>query len=257
VQHPADHHFGWEHGRILEALQIVLITAGCGQFESHGTKPQVIAAGCAFMLFPGVWHRYRPDPATGWVENWVEVRGATVNRLLRRKIFSPKTPVLRSALPTEIETCLNAVHARARQPQSGFDSELATRGLAVLAAWEQARVAPQRQTRMAKAVAEAERQLSHHLAERVNIAQLARRLGVAYSHFRMAFKLHTGYAPWQYMLHLRLERARRLLVSSDATLEEVAGRLGFSSAFHLSAAFKRAYGAAPSHWRRRFLIDSM
>ena len=80
---------------------------------------------------------------------------------------------------------------------------------------------------------------------------LARRLGVAYSHFRRAFKQHTGYAPWQYVLSLRLAHARRALASTDCTLDEIAARLGFSSAFHFSAAFKRACGVAPSDWRRQ------
>jgi len=256
VRHPADHHFEWDRGRVLEALQVVLITAGSGRFESRGTKPQRIDAGSAFMLFPGVWHRYRPEPTTGWVESWVELRGTTLQRLLRRKVFSPETPVLRSALAAGLETSLEAVHARARQPQPGFDAELAARGLITLAVWERARHAPRRQTRIAQAVAEAERHFSGNLAEPVNVAHLARRLGIAYSHFRKAFKLHTGYAPWQYMLHLRLAQARRLLTASDATIEDVAGSLGFSSAFHLSAAFKEAYGVAPAHWRRRFLADT-
>ena len=256
VRHPADHHFEWERGRVLEALQVVLITAGSGRLEARGTKPQQIDAGSAFMLFPGVWHRYRPDPATGWVESWIELRGATVQRLLRQKIFSPRTPVLRSALAAGLETSLEAVHARARQPSPGFDPELAARGLLALAIWERARLAPRRQTRIAHAVAEAERHFSANLAEPVNVAHLARRMGIAYSHFRKAFKVHTGYAPWQYMLHLRLAQARRLLTAGDVSLEEVASRLGFSSAFHLSAAFKQAYGVAPAHWRRTFFSDS-
>lgn len=256
TRHPADHHFEWEKGRILEALQIVLITSGQGQFESKGIKPQVIKAGNAFILFPGVWHRYRPDPAVGWGESWVELRGATINRLLRQKVFTHKSPVLRGALSAELDLCLEAVHARARQPRPGFDPELATRGLAVLAAWEHARFAPHRQTRMARAVAEAERYISDNLAMPVNVPQLARNLGVAYSQFRKEFKTFTGYSPWQYMLHLRLAQARRVLASSDATLEEIASRIGFSSAFHLSAAFKQAYAVAPAHWRRQFLAES-
>lgn len=256
ARHPADHQFDWSRGRVLEALQIVLITAGRGQFEVRGAKPLTIEAGDAFMLFPDVWHRYRPNPAIGWEESWVELSGETVDRLCQKKILSRKSPVLRTTLAAGLESCLEAVHARARQPAPGFDPELSARGLAVLAAWQQAGLASQRETRMARAVATAERHLAENLAEPVNVAQLARRLGVAYSHFRQAFKLHTGYAPWQYMLHLRLAQARRRLAASDATLDEVAGRLGFSSAFHLSAAFKQAYGIAPALWRRRFVSQA-
>jgi len=256
ARHPADHQFDWSRGRVLEALQIVLITAGRGQFEVRGAKPLTIEAGTAFMLFPGVWHRYRPEPATGWEESWVELTGETVNRLLREKAISAKSPVLRTALAAGLEGLLAAVHARARHPSPGFNPELAARGLALLAAWKQAGLSAQRESRLSLAVAAAEHHLAEDLAAPVNVAQLASRLGVAYSHFRQAFKAHTGYAPWQYMLHLRLAQARRQLAGSDATLEEIAGRLGFSSAFHLSAAFKRAYGTAPALWRRRFALQA-
>lgn len=252
VRHPTDHHFEWSRGRVLEALQLVLITAGRGQLEMRGVRPQAIEAGDAFMLFPGVWHRYRPDPATGWEESWVELSGPTVRRLLKQRILSPRRPVLRNALAAGLEAILQGLHGRLRQPRPGFDAEVAAGGLAALAAWNQAGVAAQRDTRMARAVALAERHFAENLAEPVNVAALARRLGVAYSHFRGAFKGHTGYAPWQYMLHLRLAHARRQLAASDATLDELALRLGFSSAFHLSAAFKRAFGLSPAHWRRSF-----
>lgn len=253
-RHPAGHHFEWSRGRVLEALQVVLITSGRGEFEQRGARPERIESGDAFMLFPGCWHRYRPDPETGWDESWVELSGATVDRLRQKKILSARAPVLRRALDAGLDTPLEAVHARARQPLPGFDAELAVHGLAVLAAWNQAKLILHRETRLARAVAAAERHISEHLAEPMNIALLARQLGVAYSHFRSAFKANTGYAPWQYVLHLRLAQARRQLAGSDATLEEIAGRLGFSSAFHLSAAFKRACGTSPAAWRRRFEV---
>ena len=98
----------------------------------------------------------------------------------------------------------------------------------------------------------AEQYFGAHLSEPVNIAALARSLGIAYSHFRRAFKVHTGYAPWQYVLQLRLAHARRTLTTGDEiTLDELAAHLGFSSAFHLSSAFKRAYGIAPTTWRKQ------
>jgi len=145
-RHPTDHQFDWERGRVLEALQIVLIEDGQGQFECRGTNQQEVRAGSAFILFPDVWHRYRPDPAVGWVESWVELRGETIGRLLRRRVFSPSMPILRSALSTDLSNCLEAVHREARQPRPGFDPVLAAHGLAVLAAWEQARIAPHRQS---------------------------------------------------------------------------------------------------------------
>lgn len=255
-RHPDDHALDWQRGRILETLQIVLITAGRGILETGASKPQAIEAGAAFMLFPKTWHRYRPDESTGWDESWLELTGATVDRLLRERAFVPTQPFLPPAEAVGLERALDAVHAQVQTSHSSLDPELAARGFAVLAAWKSGADTPRRQTRLHQAVELAERHLSDHASEPVNIAALARRLGVAYSHFRHAFQLHTGYAPWRYVTHLRLTQGKRMLVGSDATLEKIAAHLGFSSSFHFSSAFKRTFGLSPKAWRKSIVRES-
>ena len=247
--HPSDHDFSWTHGRVLEALQIVLITTGCGQLEMRGAKPQVVEAGMAFVLLPKVWHRYRPDPDTGWTESWLEAQGPIVNALLAKGIFAIEDAVRPGALAAGLDVALESVHSLARTAGPGFDPELAARTFGVLAAWTRAGENQLEPTHVRRAVLVAERHLAERYAEPLNIEALARKLGVAYSHFRRAFLAHTGFSPWKYVVHLRLTQARRLLAGSDATLDDLAARLGFSSGFHLSAAFKSAYGVSPYRWR--------
>ncbi len=254
--HPADHHFDWSRGRILETLQIVFIADGRGCFESHATGRRTLGPGTAVALLPGAWHRYRPDSATGWTESWVEVQGPVVDNLIRSGVFSAAGAFRAIEPASGLEEALQLTHQRARAAEAGFDPELAAAAFGVLSAWEKAaRILPAR-SRMLRAIAAAERHLSERLSEPVNVQELARGLGIGYSHFRRAFKAQTGFAPWQYVLHLRVAAARRLLASSDATLDEVAARLGFSSGFHLSSAFKRAYGIAPEHWRQQLAAAS-
>jgi len=251
--HPADHALAWERGRVLEALQIVFISAGQGWFESEATGSRVVEPGMAFLILPRTWHRYRPNPATGWTESWLEVQGPTVENLVRARIFSAVTALRVIDPAAGLDEALEAVHVRARIAGPGFNPESAAAALGVLAAWEKAgRIQPAR-SRISSAILQAERLLADQISEPVNVEAIARRLGIGYSHFRRAFKAHTGFAPWQYVLNLRVSQARRILSSSDATLDAVATQLGFSSGFHLSNAFKRAYGIAPEHWRKQFV----
>ena len=259
TRHPADHEINWERGRTLSALQVVLISAGSGWFETKATGRKKITAGSAFVVLPGVWHRYRPDGRTGWTESWVEVRGPLIGRLQRAGVLLAAAAFRRQAEVVGLDEALEAVHARARTVRGGFDPELAARAMGVLAAramgvlaaWARIGQARPPQPRTVRAIVEAERYLAAHHTEPVNMAALARRLGVAYSHFRRQFRQQTGYAPWKYVLRLRLVRARRLLTEGAAKLEEIAAQLGFSSAFHLSLAFKQEFGQAPDHWRRQ------
>jgi AraC-like DNA-binding protein len=250
-KHPADHHFSWERGRQLEAFQILLVVSGRGWFETKETGLIPVEAGTAFMLFPRVWHRYRPDPETGWEESWVEMQGPVIEELYNQRVLDPSEPIRRNALAAGLDAAIEAIHSQVRALNRGFDPELSALALNTLTLWDRSGQSSPQRSRLAGAVSEAEHYLANHLVEPVNIEALARRLGVAYSHFRRAFKQHTGYAPWQYVIQQRLVRARRLLAASDITLDEAAERLGFSSAFHLSSAFKQVFRVPPDRWRRQ------
>src|SRR5688572_4190667 len=229
VRHPADHDFTWDTGRRLPALQVVMILAGRGWFESKASGRQLLEAGSAFIVLPGVWHRYRPDPSTGWTESWIELRGPVVVRLCRQRILKPRHAVYRGGEAAGTGEALESVHALARAAGTMFDPELAARAMGVLAAWSRAaRPAADATAPAVAAVQAAERHLAAHCMEPLNVAALAQKHGVAYSHFRKLFQKHTGYAPWQYVLRLRLVRARRLLAGTDATLASIADQLGFS-----------------------------
>ena len=251
ADHPADHAFEWKHGRVLDALQIVLISAGGGWLETRAAGRRKVQPGMAFLLLPGEWHRYRPDPRTGWRESWIEIQGPVVDELLAAGTFAAGAVLRPGALDAGLEETFDEIHRLVRTSGVAFQPEISAAALKALAQCVRAGHGQgRRMPRIEQAVAEALRILNEQHAEPVNIEQLAQDLGVAYSHFRRAFRAHTGHAPWQYVLHLRLTRARRLLASGDAKLDEIAARVGFSSGFHLSAAFKRAYGQSPDAWRR-------
>lgn len=251
--HPDDHRFDWSHGRVLDALQIVMIRSGGGWLETRATGKLKVEAGMVFLLLPGIWHRYRPDPETGWTESWIEVQGPVVSELLLAGTFPQAGILQRGAIEAGMEETLDNIHRRILKGPAGFQPELSAAALQALA--QCSRVSPNRLqvSRIQRAVNVAERFLSEHHAEAVNMEDLAGQLGVAYSHFRRAFRVQTGYSPWRYVIHLRLTRARRLLASSDAKLDDIAARVGFSSGFHLSNSFKQAYGESPDAWRRTLL----
>ena len=253
AQHPDDHALDWSHGRVIEALQIVLVSEGGGCLETRETRQQRIETGMVFLLLPNTWHRYRPDPETGWVESWIELRGPVVADLLQNGVFTAESILKRGGIEAGIEETLNRIHLRAGDDIPGSAPELAALGMQVLAQFSGIAAKGSRLSNTDRAVHRAERYLNDHFREPVQIEDLAVKLGVAYSHFRRAFRSRTGFTPWKYVVHLRLTRARALMASSDATLDDIASQTGLSSGFHLSSAFKQSYGISPSLWKKTLM----
>lgn len=88
----------------------------------------------------------------------------------------------------------------------------------------------------------------------LTIADLAMQVQLSEYHFAHMFKQSTGLPPHQYVLKKRLEKARHLILNTQAGLTDIALDCGFSSASHFSHRFKHYYGYAPSQIRKKIEI---
>ena len=84
----------------------------------------------------------------------------------------------------------------------------------------------------------------------LSLQALANESGYSRVHFVRMFKAATGASPHNYLLNLKLERARELLKNPSISLIEIALDCGFSSHSHMSRLFHRSVGVTPSAYRR-------
>ncbi|EEW26095.1 GlxA family transcriptional regulator [Rhodobacter ferrooxidans] len=81
------------------------------------------------------------------------------------------------------------------------------------------------------------------------VSATAAALNLSPRRLEQLFRENLGLTPGAYVLHLRLQTARRLTTDTHHPLAEIALRTGFSSAASLSRAFRRAFGQPPSALR--------
>lgn len=81
-------------------------------------------------------------------------------------------------------------------------------------------------------------------------ALLAAKCGISEIYFRQLFKQHFGISPKQYILELRLRKAKQLLSSSLLSVNQIAEQCGFTNPYHFSRAFRQATGLSPTEYRR-------
>ncbi|MFI1708735.1 helix-turn-helix domain-containing protein [Streptomyces griseoruber] len=96
--------------------------------------------------------------------------------------------------------------------------------------------------------------IERHLADpALGAGYIAARIGISERRLSRVFAARETGVP-QYILGLRLERARRLITSPEGatlTVAEVAHRCGFASPSHFSQKFARGFGVPPAELRRQ------
>lgn len=254
--HPEDYTFTWEKGRVLDEYQLILITRGRGELETRTGGVFPLRSGDLFILFPGEWHRYRPEKTTGWRENWVGFRGEIADRLVPL-CAAPATPVLRIGHDEELLRLLLSSADWIQNAPPGFQGMLAANTITLLARAHSLSLRRQTSTRRhGERMRQAKCLLLEHAAEEVDLPGMAADLGYSYSRFRALFKEHTGWSPRQYQLRIRVNRAKTLLAAGDLGVGEVAERVGFHSVYYFSRFFKTATGLPPLAYRNKRGLDS-
>lgn len=100
-------------------------------------------------------------------------------------------------------------------------------------------------------VAELKQVLDRSVDEKFRLDAFCRDIGFSETHMIRHFKEEFGCTPYEYLMRLRIETARRLLNGSRKSVKEIAAMLGFSDQYYFSGCFKARTGSSPSQYRKR------
>src|SRR3989454_8536694 len=94
-------------------------------------------------------------------------------------------------------------------------------------------------------IARAIERLRQDFDQPLRIEQMARELGMSVSGLRHHFKAVTAMSPLQFLKHLRLQEARRLMLDEDLDAASAAFRVGYQDASHFNREYKSLFGVPP------------
>jgi len=102
----------------------------------------------------------------------------------------------------------------------------------------------------ADALLELWEEVERSLEEPWSFASLAEAMGVSKTQLHALCVRHYGTPPMERLTELRMEKARRLLLEGQESLDSVAAQVGYGSAFSFSKAFLKRTGLRPGAFRR-------
>lgn len=89
-----------------------------------------------------------------------------------------------------------------------------------------------------------------HYSEKISLDQIAENMYLSPFYISKIFKSETGDTPIRHLIDIRLEKAKELLERDNASIQEIAARVGYDDAYHFSKLFKKRFGITPSQARK-------
>ena len=230
---------------------------------TRSDQPQRINGGAEFIRKAGMVALYRPNLR---FEEWQEEGGSAHESWI---LFTASGPMLRAlnALTNPHGYChfvdpesiapqrIGQISRELFSRQSGFEWRAQAVFLDLLAVVATAKptaphlhiirttqeipVKPNLQSKV-------EKHIRSRIAEMLTVADLARHAGLGLSTFAHTYRKLSGETPYQTIVRLKMEAAKRLLQQDGLSVKETAARLGFSTEFQFSRCFKRMEGRSPT-----------
>jgi AraC-like DNA-binding protein len=252
ITHPSHHYFNWDKGRILHEYQLIYITNGKGVFESEHCKKE-IREGSLILLFPDEIHRYKPDFETGWNEYWVGFEGSFAINAVSKNFFSKAQPIIHIGYNEKIMNLFVDIIQTSKEEKSGYQPVISGAIIYLLGLMYSAKKQDDLKDSdtIQICIDKARVIMRSKIYEKISFEKLAEELEVSYSWFRKVFKKHIGLAPGQYMIQLKIQKAKELLGEKSVSVKEVAYKLQFESSLYFSKLFKDKVGISPVSYKNQ------
>ena len=225
--------------------------SGWGVYESAGKSARIDADSAFMATVPSAHRYYLPPESPGWEYFWLIVRHPyAVSRCIDLKrrhgaVFdlSENEAVALRLLRLFEGGLLMRFRDTFAEEQALFEFVLE------LERFAHHQVFPRHEREQIQEKVRA--YVRGEIGRQVDIAEIARLMGMTRSNFSHHFKAITGQSPAAFVRQIRLEEASQHLASTETRLEDIAAATGFASANDLCKVFRRHYQITPGEFRRQ------
>ncbi|KUF13901.1 helix-turn-helix domain-containing protein [Streptomyces silvensis] len=241
---------GLQHGtlpevgpRTLDHHVALVVSAGSGWFRAPDGRRRAVTAPALIWLSPGVPHHYGADAETGWDECFVDFTGPAAATYTELGYIDLDRPVVPLADPDAARAVVGRIARAARRGNPLLEVETSAAVHELLVALRRARadMAPDGDPVL--------QSLARDAFTALSVTEHAARHGMTPAELRTAVRRGAGCSPKDYLLGIRLGRAKELLAATELPVAAIARRVGYDDPAYFSRLFTRRVGTAPVRFR--------
>lgn len=233
----------------LDSFLVVYTTAGRGTLTYRGITYDLLP-GRVFFIDCMEYQYYACAPGEAWELQWVHLNGPTV-RGYYEQFTASGGPIRQlaedSPVPRMLQELLDLHRSKSMRNEWLASRELV--GLLtelVLDGTDRDGIT----AGMPESVAGILRLIDKRYAEKLTLEHLAKTFSVNKYHLAKEFKKHTGFSPGEYIINVRITRAKELLKYSDLPVAAIAEQVGIDNVSHFINLFRDRVEQTPLAFRK-------
>jgi AraC-like DNA-binding protein len=223
------------------------VETGQGYLEVFDRR-SLASAGDLILLDCRTPHRYYTT--TGWEMYWVHFHGNVSSRLYDM-IVSHKGNVLSTRGRDDVRECMVTIVDRVLQERFLDEAALSALIHTLLAKLLPLPSSGSVGGHLSRAVADGISLIQARYTQPLRLASIAASVGLSPYHFARLFKSETRFAPHEFVIVTRIDRAKILLKLSLLSVKEIGFGCGFRSEVSFVTTFKRKTGFTPTEFRKK------
>ncbi len=231
--------------RILGLYAAVCVESGNGFYYSETSGEVAVNAGDTIIVFPDVPNMYYPE--TKWDTRFVVWNGPEAVNLEKLGFLSREMPVICNSAAAVIEANKKLLEIIKRED---LNSILARKNIALdmILNLHQRSEAGRKQRPTDSTIEKAVNYMRANYQKNISVNEYASYSNLSETHFRRLFKQHTGRSPKEFLISLRISKAKELL-SRGVSIKEASALAGWDDEFYFMRIFKKISGTSAGKFR--------
>lgn len=252
-------------------IELVIILSGKGHFHIEGAD-YTVSEGNVILLNPGTRHQslLSSVPGSAALECYLAFTDIEYKNCVKNTLPLFQNHSIIAKLPQELKKELfrlcNAIEKENKSCETGRYFMLKAYLIQVLCLLERFQKQERDEETKRRAntryefksvnkkyvVSQITKYMEEHYQEKISLDQIAANIYLSSFYISKLFKSETGDTPINYLISLRMNKARQLLDENpECSIQSVASAVGYEDAYHFSKLFKKYYGLSPLHYKAR------
>ncbi|MDD4992795.1 MAG: AraC family transcriptional regulator [Paludibacter sp.] len=251
-----DFRYQYKKGSVSDEFKLIYITNGVGYVCFDNMVEVEIATGMILLICPLQKYTYYHLSDIEWKEYFVRFEAGNEYYQMIRRFFPADKLIIDIGFNEELVKLFNRaidVVINGLKSSQVYLSGMLFYMLGLIISESQNKTLEKKHLQL---IEQGKIIFNENICSDLKMEDVAAKLNLSYSSFRINFKKYTGDTPAKYFTSLKIDKAKQMLLETAYSIKEISFMLKFSSSEHFYKLFKKSTGSTPKEFRTSKLQKS-